>query len=318
MKKQFKNILTIATTLATLTAGTTNIASADDKKEVGIIQFAEHGALDASREGFLEALKEAGFGDDKVTIDIQNSQGDQANLQTMVSTMKDKNDVNFAIATPAAQALINADDKTPSLFAAVADPVAAGLVEKFEKPNGNMTGATNAVDIAHKMEIFTKALPQAKKVGIFYNSSEVSSESQAKAARKALEAKGIEVVEKTVVSTNDVEEAMSALVGQVDAVYFPTDNTVASTISTIGEVLKKAKKPSMGSDTAVLEGVLLTYGVDYKELGKQTGRQAAKLLNGEKVENLPVEKPEKITIKVNKEMADAVGLSAETIEKEAK
>ncbi|MDO4814778.1 MAG: ABC transporter substrate-binding protein [Gemella sp.] len=318
MKKQLKNIMVIATTLATLTAGAGNLASADEKKEVGIIQFAEHAALDASREGFLEGLKEAGFGDDKLEVKVQNSQGDQANLQTMVSTMKGENDLNFAIATPAAQALLGADDQTPGVFTAVTDPVAAGLTENLEKPTSNMTGSIDALDVEKQIDVFTKAVPNAKKIGIFYNANEVNSETQAKAAKKALEAKGIEVVEKTVTTTNDVEQAVSALAGQVDAVYFPTDNTVASTIATIGEVLKKAKKPAMGSDEAVLEGVLLTFGVDYKELGKQSGALAGKILKGEKVENLPVEKPAKASVKVNKEMAEAIGLSAETIEKDTK
>lgn len=316
MKKQIKNIMAVATVLGALTAGFTNAASANDEKKVGVIQFAEHAALDASREGFLEGLKESGFSEDKLKIRVQNSQGDQANLQTMVSTMKGENDINFAIATPAAQALLGTGDETPAVFTAVTDPIAAGLTDSLEKPTSNMTGSIDALDVEKQIAVFMKAVPNAKKIGIFYNANEVNSETQAKTAKKTLEEKGIKVVEKTVVTTNDVEQAVSALAGQVDALYFPTDNTVASTISTIGEVLKKAKKPAMGSDEAVLDGVLLTFGVDYKELGKQSGVLAGKILKGEKVENLPVENPAKASVKVNKEMAESIGLSSETIKKE--
>lgn len=289
-----------------------------DTVNIGIIQFAEHAALDASREGFLEALTQAGFGKDKVNVTVQNAQGDQANLQTMVSTMKGKNAVNFAIATPAAQALQNADDKTPSVFTAVTDPVSAGLVNSLEKPGGNMTGSIDAVDVTKQMEMLTRVLPQAKRIGIFYNANEVNSEAQAKIAKTALEGMGITVVEKTVVSSNDVQQTLSVLAKEVDAVFFPTDNTVASTIATIGDVLKEAKIPSMGSDEAVLEGVLLTYGVDFKEIGKQAGELAAKLLNGEKPETLAVQTPQKAAVAVNKEMAELLGMSEADIKEKAK
>lgn len=315
MKKQFKTILLGASVLL---LGACTTQKTTDTVQIGIIQFAEHAALDASREGFLEALTQAGFTKDRINVSVQNAQGDQANLQTMVATMKDKNAINFAIATPAAQALKNVDDKTPAIFTAVTDPVSAGLVDSLEKPGGNMTGSIDAVDIKKQMDMLTRVLPNAKKIGIFFNANEVNSESQAKIARNALEEKGITVIEKTVVSSNDVQQTLSVLAKEVDAVFFPTDNTVASTIATIGEVLKEAKVPAMGSDEAVLEGVLLTYGVDFKEIGKQAGKLAVKMLNGEKAENLPVAKPEKAAVKVNKEMTQVLGISAEKIEQEAK
>lgn len=289
-----------------------------DTVKIGIIQYAEHEALTASRNGFIEALSEAGFKEgENLEITLQNSQGDQANLQTMVGTMAGKNNLNFAIATPAAQALLNSDPDTPSVFTAVTDPVEAGLVSSLEKPEGSMTGSIDATDVKDQIELLVKVVPEAKTIGIFYNSSEVNSEVQAKIAKETLESKGITVVEKTVTSTNDVQTTMTNLAGQVDAIYLPTDNTVASTITTIGEVLKEAKVPAMGSDAAVVEGVLFTYGVDYHAIGKQAGQLAVKILNGEKPSDLAVEKPIKADIAVNDEMAEVVGITPDSIKASA-
>ncbi|MCP1639122.1 putative ABC transport system substrate-binding protein [Streptococcus gallinaceus] len=291
--------------------------SSKDKSEqvsVGIIQYAEHGALTAAREGFVEGLGEDGYKEGKnLKIDYQNSQGDQANLQTMVEQLAGKNDLNFAIATPAAQALLNVDSDTPSVFTAVTDPVSAGLVDSMEKPGGNMTGSIDATDVAGQIKMLLKVVPSAKTVGIFYNSSEVNSQVQAEAAQKALEKAGVKVLVKTVTTTNDVQQVMTSLAGQVDAIYLPTDNTVASTASTIGEVLKAKKVPAIGSDEAYLEGVLFTYGVDYHGIGVQAGQMAAKLLKGEKASKVPVQKPKTAAIAVNEDMAMALGFDVATI-----
>lgn len=304
----------LLTTLAALTLTACGQATKDNQVNLGIIQYAEHPALDAAREGFLEVLKEAGFSEgDNLTVTLENAQADQSNLQTMVEQLAGKNDLHLAIATPAAQALLNTDETTPAVFTAVTDPVAAGLVASLDKPNGNMTGSTDALDVAKQIELLTQLLPSAKKVGIFYNSSEVNSESQAKAARTALEAKGITVVEKTVTSTNDVQQVMTNLAGQVDAVFLPTDNTVASTIATIGDVLKEAKVPALGSDEAVLEGVLFTSGVDFKAVGKQAGELAVQILKGEKPADLAVKHPESTSIAVNEDMAKLLGIDPEVI-----
>lgn len=282
--------------------------------KVGIIQYAEHEALTSAREGFVEALEEGGFKEgDNLTIDLQNAQGDQANLQTMVEKLAGKNDLNFAIATPAAQAMLNADSDTPSVFTAVTDPVEAGLVETLEVPGGTMTGSIDATDVDGQIDMLVKVVPTAKVIGIFYNSSEVNSEVQAKQAQKALEAKGVKVEVATVTSTNDVQQTMTSLAGKVDAIYLPTDNTVASTASTIGDVLKQAKVPSMGSDAAVIDAALFTYGVDYKAIGVQAGELAVKILNGEKPAKLSVQKPNSAAIVVNEEMAKVLGIDPQVI-----
>ncbi|MGT2667535.1 ABC transporter substrate-binding protein [Streptococcus rifensis] len=286
-----------------------------DQVSIGIIQYAEHDALSAAKDGFLEALKEGGYEEEtNLKVDFQNAQGDQANLQTMVEQLAGKNDVNFAIATPAAQALLNVDGETPSVFTAVTDPVSAGLVESMENPGGNMTGSIDATDVAGQIEMLLKVVPEAKTVGIFYNSSEVNSEVQAKEAQEALEQAGVKVIVKTVTTTNDVQQVMTSLSGQVDAIYLPTDNTVASTAATIGEILMDKKVPAIGSDEAYLEGVLFTYGVDFHAIGVQAGQLALDILEGKNPADIPVEKPETASIAVNEEMAAVLGIEPDSIE----
>lgn len=290
--------------------------SKDDSEQtrIGIIQYAEHDALTASRKGFLESLAEAGYKDGKnLKVTFTNAQGDQSNLQTMVEQLSGKTDLNFAIATPAAQALQAGIPDTPAVFTAVTDPVSAGLVESMEKPGKNMTGSIDAADVSDQIELLLKVVPDAKTVGIFYNANEVNSEVQAKAAKKALESVGVKAVEKTFTTTNDVQQTMMSLAGQVDAIYLPTDNTVASTVPTIGEILIDKKVPAIGSDEAVIGGVLFTSGVDYRAIGKQAGELAVKILNGEDVSQLAVEKPKTTSIVVNEEMAEVLGYDPETI-----
>ena len=275
-----------------------------DNIKIGVLQYAEHNALTSAREGFVEPLAEEGYTSDKVIFNVQNSMGDQSNLQTIAEQLARKNDLNFVIATPAAQAMVSVDDRTPTIFTAVTDPVAASLLVKTDAPEGNVTGTVDLTPVNKEIEKLLKIVPKAKKVGIFYNSSEVNSEAQAKIAKETLKKSGIEVVEKTVITS---------LASEVDAIYFPTDTTVASTISTIGAVLKEKKVPALGGDKAVLEGMLVTYGVDYKEIGRQAGRQAVQILKGKKISELPVEQPKKLAVDINDDMVRALGLNKEEL-----
>ncbi|MGT2933462.1 ABC transporter substrate-binding protein [Streptococcus catagoni] len=292
--------------------------------KIGIIQYAKHNALDAAQKGFIKALNQAGYKEGKnLTINRKNAQSDQSNLQTMAQQLAGKNDLNFAIATPAAQALKAADPDTPSVFTAVTDPLSAALVNSLEKPGSNMTGSNmtgsiDAGDIAQQMKLLTKLVPKAKTVGIFYNSSEVNSQTQAKAAQKILREKGLKVLVKTVTTTNDVQQVMTSLASQVDAIYLPTDNTVASTASTIGKILKDYKIPALGGDDAYLDAVLMTAGVDYRELGEKAGKQAVQILKGKKASAIPIEKPQKALIKINPDMAKSLGLDYQNLKSLAK
>ncbi|MGX7417461.1 ABC transporter substrate binding protein [Carnobacterium gallinarum] len=289
----------------------------DGSVKVGILQYMEHNSLDEAREGFLAELKDAGYEEGKnLTLDSLNSQGDQANLKSMSERLvKNKNDVILTIATPATISVANETDKIPVLFTAVTDAVAAKIVKSNEKPGGNVTGTSDMVPVEDQTKLLLSIVPKAKKIGIIYNSSEENSVIQADLAKKALEKGGVEVKVATVTSTNDVQQVMTSLANDVQGVYVPTDNTLANTMATVGEIAKAKKIPVVaGATEQVKVGGLATYGIDYKDLGRQTGKLAVKILKGEaKPEDLAVETSTKLELVVNKEMAEAIGIDPDSI-----
>ncbi|MDK6292322.1 MULTISPECIES: ABC transporter substrate-binding protein [Aerococcus] len=289
--------------------------SSNDKVDVGIIQYMEHDSLQRAKEGFQDSLKEAGYEEGKnLAIEFHNSQGDQSNLQSITQQLKGKKDLILSIATPAAQAMLNTDKETPQLFTAVTDPVGAKLVESMEKPGKNMTGTSDMAPVGDVVDLLLKADPSIKTIGILYNSSEVNSEVQYEQAKEYIESKGLKVESMTVTSTNDVQQATKILAEKVDGIYLPTDNTIANTIQTIGKVLMETKTPSVAAFDAAIEGSLCAYGVDYYKLGQQTGNMAVDILKGDKKpEETPVEMSKDLVVKVNDEMAAALGMDSEEL-----
>ncbi|MDK8132146.1 ABC transporter substrate-binding protein [Aerococcus urinae] len=289
--------------------------SSNDKVDVGIIQYMEHDSLQRAKEGFQDSLKEAGYEEGKnLAIEFHNSQGDQSNLQSITQQLKGKKDLVLSIATPAAQAMLNTDKQTPQLFTAVTDPVGAKLVESMEKPGKNMTGTSDMAPVGDVVDLLLKADPSIKTIGILYNSSEVNSEVQYEQAKEYIESKGLKVESMTVTSTNEVQQATKILAEKVDGIYLPTDNTIANTIQTIGKVLMETKTPSVAAFDAAIEGSLCAYGVDYYKLGQQTGNMAVDILKGDKKpEETPVEMSKELVVKVNDEMAAALGMDSEEL-----
>ncbi len=281
-----------------------------EKVSIGILQYMEHPSLDAARKGFEAELKSQGYIKGKnLTIDYKNAQGDQANLQTISEGLVEKDDLVLAIATPSAQALATASTETPIVFTAVTDPISAKLVKTLEKPGGLLTGATDQAPIDKQVDLLKQALPQAKKVGILYTSSERNSEVQVKEAEKELKAAGFEVMKRGISTSNDVQDATNALMSETDALFVPTDNTVASTMSMIGNLSLEHKVPVIGGSTDMVDGGgLLTYGTNYKALGKQVAKQALKVLKGQDVASIPVESPKTLSLHVNKEQAQKLGI----------
>lgn len=286
-------------------------------QKVGILQYMEHKSLDKAREGFIAELKDAGYEDGQnIKIDSLNSQGDQANLKSMSEKLvKEKSDVILTIATPAAISVATETTDIPIVFTAVTDAVSAGLVESNEKPGKNITGTSDMVPIDKQTNLLLSIVPDAKTIGIIYNSSEENSVIQAKLAKEAIEKKGVKVKESTVTSTNDVQQVMTALAGEVDGVYIPTDNTMANTMETVGEIARNKKLPIVtGAAEDVKVGALATYGIDYEKLGRQTGKVAIKILKGEaKPSEISVDTPTELDLVVNEDMAKALGIDPATI-----
>lgn len=287
-----------------------------DSVKIGILQYMEHDSLSLAREGFLSEFEDAGYVEgENLTIDYQNAQGDQANLQSMSERLVGKNDAILAIATPAAQALANVTKEDPILFTAVTDAVDAGLVESMEKPGANITGTSDIVPIDEQIALLLSIAPEAKTVGIIYNSSEPNSKIQADMAEKTIKDKGVAVKILTVTSTNDVQQVMTTLAQEVDAIYIPTDNTLASTMPTVGEIATEYKLPVIpGSAEMVEAGALATYGINYSDLGRQTAKMALKIIkDGEKPSEMEVETSNNLELVINEEMAKALEIDPASI-----
>lgn len=291
--------------------------SADDGSiNVGILQFMEHESLSSARKGFLAELEDAGYKEGKnLTVDYQNAQGDQANLQSMSQQLVGENEVILSIATPAAQSLANETSEDPILFTAVTDAVDAGLVDSNEAPGRNVTGTSDMVPIEQQIALLLSLTPEAETIGIIYNAGEPNSEIQASLAIEALEAKGVTVEVLTVASTNDVQQVLTTLAQDVDGLYIPTDNTLASTAATVGNIAIEYQLPVVaGSAEQVETGGLATYGINYEKLGRQTAKMALQIIEeGANPADIPVETSDSLELVVNEEMAEALGIDPESI-----
>lgn len=284
----------------------------DKVYKVGVVQLVEHVALDASYEGFVDGLAAEGFVDGtNIKIDYQNAQGEQANCQTIAQKLvNDRDDLILAIATPAAQAVANITSNIPVLITAVTDPESAKLVKSNELPGTNVTGTSDLTPVEAQMDLLVKIVPEVKTVGLLYCSSEQNSKFQIDIAKKALDKLGVKYIDATVSNSNEIQQVVQSLVGKVQAIYAPTDNMIAAGMATVSMVATPAKIPVIcGEEGMVLSGGLATYGLNYYELGKQTGIMAAKILRGEgKPAEMPIEYLSTCDLTVNEETAAAIGI----------
>lgn len=313
MKKVTALILVLVLSLGLVACGTPGSDTDGDKVfKIGILQYAEHGALDQAREGFIAALADNGLVDgETIEIDLQIAQADQSNLQTMSERfVSNKSDLVLAIATSAAVSIAGQTQDIPILFTAVTDPVDAKLVASNEAPGGNVTGTNDMNPVEDQIELLLEFVPDARTIGIVYNSSEPNSVVQADIAIAALEAKGIAVETMTVTSSNDVQQAMQSIVSKVDGIYIPTDNIMATAMPLVSDVAVAAGVPVVcGEESMVLEGGLATVGINYYDLGYQTGLMAVRILkDGADPATMPVESPDSINYTVNGAVADALGI----------
>jgi len=285
----------------------------DKNIRIGIIQLGEHVALDSSREGFVKALADNGYVEgEKITIDYQNAQFDQSNLSTISDLfVSNKVDLVLAIATQAAQAIAGKTDTIPILATAVTDYEVAKLVDSNEVPGGNVSGTSDMNPIKEQIDLLVKLVPEAKTVGCIYTSSEDNSILQAKIAKEAIEDLGMTYVEVTISNSNDVQQAMQTLVGQCDAIYIPTDNVVASAMPIVQGITAESKIPTICGESGMVEnGGLATLGINYYDLGYQTGLMAVKILKGDaEVSKTPVEFAKGFDFAINGTVAEEIGLA---------
>jgi len=280
---------------------------------IGIIQYVEHVALDSARQGFIDALADNGYVDgENLDIDIQNAQADQSNLSTISDTFIGNNvDLVLAIATPAAQAIAGKTTEIPILGTAITDYVVAKLVDSNEMPGGNVTGTNDMNPIADQIDLLVKLVPDAQTVGVIYTSNEDNSILQASIAKDAIEALGLTYTEVTVSNSNEVQQAVQSLVGQCDAIYIPTDNIMASSMPIIHGVTVDSQTPVIcGESGMAAAGGLATLGINYYNLGYQTGLMAIKVLTGEATPaTMPIEASSDFDFYINGTVADELGMT---------
>lgn len=288
-----------------------SLAAAAAPLRIGVTQIVEHPALDAARQGFIDRMAELGFVPGvNVIYDIQSAQGDQGTALTIAQKFAaDRVDLVLAIATPTAQAAAQVIRDIPILITAVTDPVSAGLVESIERPGTNVTGTSDLTPVRAQLELLKALVPGVRRVGVLYNAGEVNSVVQVALAREAAADLGFEMVEATVVNSAEVLQAAQSLVGRVDALYLPTDNTVVSAIESVIFVAERVRLPLIaGEDLSVERGALATVGLDYYQLGRQTADIAFRVLQGEDPAEIPIQYQEEISLVVNVSAAARMGV----------
>ncbi|CUH97528.1 putative secreted protein [Propionispora sp. 2/2-37] len=298
-------------------------AGANKVYRIGVLQLVQHGALDDANKGFVDGLASRGYRNgENITIDQQNAQGDQSNLKTISQRfVNNKVDLIYAIATPAAQAVANETKTIPIVGSAITDYEAAKLVQSNAKPGGNVTGTTDYTPPKKQIELALKLIPQAKTVGALYTSSEANSQVQVKEMKEYAAEKGLTVLEATVTNVNDIQQAAQSLIGKVDFIYCPTDNTIASAMANIAKIAVPAKLPVfVGDETMVKTGGTAGISINYYKLGYQSGQMAADILSGKvKPADMPIGLQEDVEVIINQETVKAIGLLIpEELLKEAK
>lgn len=299
-----------------------SLVSAEEKTsfKVGICNLVDDASLNQIianiRERLGEIEQEKG-----VTFEIneKNSEMDVTVRQQIISDfIMDEVDLMVGIATPVAQTMLSMteENQIPVVFAAVSDPVGAKVVESMEAPGANITGTSDYLDTAAVLNLIFAANPEVKKVALLYNPAEDASAAPVEEAKKILTDKGVEVKEYTGTNTSEVMLAADAIVAdEMEAVFTPTDNTIMKAELSIYEKLAEAKIPHYtGADSFALNGAFLGYGVDYANLGRETGDMIAEiLLNGANPATLAVKTFDNGTATVNTETCAAIGFDFEAI-----
>ncbi len=288
--------------------------SAENKNiNVGIAQFAEHASLDNCVKGFKEGMAEAGFVEgENVTYDLQNAQADMSiGNQIAQNMVSNGNDLICAVATPMAQAAFNAaEGKIPVIYTAVTDPVAAQLAKEDGTSAGNTTGTSDKLAIDAQLEMIRAFMPDAKKIGILYTTSETNSVSAIAEYKELAPNYGFEIVDKGIAQQADIPMAMADLVTKVDCMSNLTDNTVVAALPTVLDKANDAGIPVFGSEIEqVKNGCAATEGLDYVKLGKQTGAMAARVLKGEDISTIPYETISEYSLYINSKVLSNLGLS---------
>lgn len=302
-----KKLLSIVLMIMLLVGCSNNANNQEDGIiRVGVLQLLTHDALDASYKGFVDGLKDNGFIEgENLEINYQNPEGDSSNLSSMAdSLVNSRPNLLLAIATTPAQNLMNVNTNIPLLATAITDFEAAGLA------NDLITGVSDACLMEDQLALLLELKSDIKTLGIIYTSSEPNSEIQAKQMEKACKDHGINALIKTVSDKTMIDDTLQSFKGKIDALYVPTDNNIASAMGSVSIFAIDNQLPVLcGESNPVKNGGLISLGVDYYKLGKQTADMASKILRGEKtVGELKVETQKDIAVYYNSDTAAKINL----------
>ncbi|MDR2457823.1 MAG: ABC transporter substrate-binding protein [Clostridiales Family XIII bacterium] len=285
----------------------------EEETKIGIIKIVEHESLDIIENSIIEQLEVLGYKDGETAeIYAQSAQNDPGNVAPMMDKfLADGTDIVIAITTPVAEVALNYADQIPVIFSAVSDPIAAKLTSSLEKPDKNITGTCDAVPVEKTLDFAMDNIKNIKTFGFVYNPGEASSVANINKAKEYCKKKGIKTIDASVDSSNALQQAAESIVTKVDAIFTPTDNTVAEGISVISQITRDAKIPYfVGADTMVKGGGLAAIGIQYEDLGIETADMANMVLNGTPISDIPVKVFDTdLSIFINDTTAEDIGVT---------
>ncbi|MGN1113043.1 MAG: ABC transporter substrate binding protein [Acutalibacteraceae bacterium] len=291
--------------------GASSKESTGDKVKIGIIKIVEHTSLNTIEESIISQLNKLGYvNGENAEITALSAQNDPSNVPAMMDKfVANGTDIVIAITTPVACAALKYADQIPVLFSAVSSPVEAGLTTTLDKPDKNVTGTCDAVPVEKIFDMAKELTPDIKTVGLIYNSAEDSSVANIENAKKYCDKIGLKYVEANVENSSAIQQAAESLVTKCDAVFSPTDNTVAEGMAVLSQVCNDAKIPCyVGADSMVKDGGFATIGIKYEDLGIETANMAKKVLDGAKISDIPVLVFDDLSTYVNTTTAKTIGV----------
>jgi putative ABC transport system substrate-binding protein len=306
---------------AAVLAQSAGLAISAEAVKVAVTAIVEHPALDAARDGVRDGLKAAGWDGDKIVFSYESAQGNPATAaQIARKLIGEEPDVIVPISTPSAQAVVAATKSIPVVFTAVTDPVGAQLVVNPGKPGGNVTGLSDLSPLADHLALIREITPDAKRIGVPYNPGEPNAVTLVNLLKEMAGDHGVTIVEATASKSSEVQAAARSLIGKVDVIYVPTDNTIVSALEAVIGVGTQSKIPVYAGDTASVErGAIATVGFDYYQIGLQTAEIVARVLKGEKPGDIAVTGAKGTDLFVNLKSAAAMGVTVpEAVKSRAK
>ncbi|WP_455477003.1 ABC transporter substrate-binding protein [Bartonella sp. B41] len=304
-----KRIMLCATVMAAFAVG--GFASAADRVKIAITQIMLHPAANAVRKGVMDVLMENGYKDgENCEIIFLPAQGNISTaMQVARKFVGDKPDVIIAIGTPSAQTVYAVTKTIPIVFAAISDPIGARLVSSLTKPGGNVTGTSDSINIAGNLKLLQEVKPDLKKLGYLYNASEANSVSMLQSLKYEAHKVGITIIPSSAPKPSDVQAAARALIGKVDMIFVPADNTVLSVLEGAIKVVQETGIPLFTVDfSSIGRGAFMAQGVNFYDVGIDAGKLVLRILKGEKPGDIDVVQATNDKIQVDMKAAKKAGL----------